>query len=275
MTTGHRQAPDAWDTIAGGYDEFVTPTHADVSEAALDAVDLRRGMRFLDVAAGTGALTLPAARRGATVLATDIAPAMIAHLMARVKEEGFSTVEGRVMDGHALDLADDTFDVAGSQFGVMLFPDLPRALGEMVRVTRPEGHVFLVVYGNPREVEFLDFFTRSMRDVIPDFEGLPSDPTPLPFQVADPRALRRRLQAAGLRDVHVEPITEELTFSAGRHLWDWLMNSNPIAGALVADITEEQQYAAQEVLDEMLRERADEIGSAVLTNRVYIGVGTK
>lgn len=97
------------------------------------------------------------------------------------------------MDGHALELEDDTFDVSGSQYGVMLFPDLPRALGEMVRVTKPGGRVFIVVFGNPKEVEFLGFFMRAMHAVSPDFEGLPLDLTPLPFQVSDPRKLRQRL----------------------------------------------------------------------------------
>ncbi|WP_306059096.1 class I SAM-dependent methyltransferase [Natronococcus wangiae] len=276
MTTQRRQrAREAWDEIAAGYDEVVTPTHAHVSKAALDAAGIRPGMRFLDVAAGTGALSLPAARLGAEVVATDISPAMVEHLAARVKEEGLSNVEARAMDGHALELADDAFDVSGSQYGIMLFPDLPRALGEMVRVTKPCGRVFVVVYGNPEEVEFLGFFTRAMRAVIPDFEGLPLDPTPLPFQVADPAKLRQRLEEAGLEDVRVETVAEELEFGSGRQLWEWLMNSNPIPGLLVADTTEEQRAAAREAMDELLRERAEDAEVAVLTNPVHIGIGTK
>ena len=275
MTTHQQQSQEAWDAIAAGYDEFVSPTHAHVSKAALDAAGLRPGMRFLDVAAGTGALSLPAARLGAEVVATDISPDMVERLAARVREEGLSNVEARVMDGHALALENDSFDVSGSQYGVMLFPDLSRALGEMVRVTEPGGRVFIVVYGNPKEVEFLDFFLRAMRAVIPDFEGLPLDPTPLPFQVSDPRKLRQRLQEAGLEDVRVETVAEELEFHSGQQLWDWLMNSNPIPGTLVSDTTEEQRAAAREVLDEMLRERSGGSGPAILTSPVHIGIGKK
>ncbi|QLG62278.1 class I SAM-dependent methyltransferase [Halorarum salinum] len=276
MTTRElRQTPEAWNEIAAGYDEFVTPTHAHVSEAALNVADLRPGTRFLDVAAGTGSLSLPAARLGAEVVATDISPAMVEHLATHAKEEGLSNVEARVMDGHALELEDDAFDVSGSQYGVMLFSDLPRALGEMVRVTKPGGRVLVVVYGNPEEMEFLGFFTRAVRSVIPDFEGLPRDPTPLPFQVADPAKLRQRLEEAGLEDVRVETVAEELEFGSGRQLWDWLMNSNPIPGTLVADTTEEQRAAAREVLDELVRERAEETGVAVLTSPVHVGIGTK
>ncbi|MFC4438806.1 MULTISPECIES: class I SAM-dependent methyltransferase [Natrialbaceae] len=276
MTTQQQQqAQEAWDAIAAGYDEFVTPTHADVSKAALDAAGLQPGMRFLDVAAGTGSLSHSAARLGAEVVATDISPAMVEHLEARTKEGGFSNVEARVMDGHALELENDAFDVSGSQYGVMLFPDLPRALEEMVRVTRPGGRIFIVVFGDPKEVEFLEFFMRAMRAVVPGFEGLPLDPTPLPFQVADPRKLRQRLREAGLEEVHVETVTEELEFYSGRQLWDWLMNSNPISGMLVTETTDEQRMAARKALDEMLRKRAGGSGPAVLTNPVHIGIGTK
>lgn len=275
MNTQQQHTQEAWDTIAAGYDEFVTPTHRSVSKAALDTAGLQQGMRFLDVAAGTGALSLPAARLGAEVVATDISPEMVEHLEARAKEEGFPNVEAWIMDGHALELEDDTFDVSGSQYGVMLFPDLPQALGEMVRVTKPGGRVFIVVFGNPEEVEFLGFFMRAMRTVIPDFEGLPLDPTPLPFQVSDPQKLRQRLHEAGLEEVDVETVTEELEFDSGQQLWNWLMNSNPIAGALVADTTKEQRIAARAVLDEMLRKRAGGSGPAVLSQPVYIGIGTK
>ena len=50
---------------------------------------------------------------------------------------------------HALELDDDSFDLTGSQFGVMLVPDQPLALREMVRVTKPGGRVLLIAYGSP------------------------------------------------------------------------------------------------------------------------------
>jgi 2-polyprenyl-3-methyl-5-hydroxy-6-metoxy-1,4-benzoquinol methylase len=83
-----QQTRAAWDELAAGYDQFVTPTHLDLAEEALRRVGLRAGMRFLDVAAGTGALSIPAARLGAQVLAIDISPTMVARLNQRVQEEG-------------------------------------------------------------------------------------------------------------------------------------------------------------------------------------------
>ena len=273
-TPAHEQTRSAWEAIAPGYDRFVTPTHMWLANEALRRAGLLPGMRLLDVASGSGALSLPAARLGARVLSTDIAPAMLERLAARAREERLD-VETRVMDGHALDVEEDAFDVVASQFGVMLFPDLPRAAREMARVTRPGGRVLLVAYGEPAQVEFLSFFVSAIRDVVPGFTGLPMDPPPLPFQVADPAKLRGILAGTGLRQVAVETITERLEFGSGAEMWDWVVNSNPVAVALVADLSSEQRAAVRRVLDGMLHERAAGDGAAVLTNPINIGIGTK
>ena len=274
-TEEHNAPPEAWDAIADGYDRYVAPKELHLANEALRLVGLEPGERFLDVAAGTGGLSLPAARLGAQVLATDWSPAMIGRFEERVSEEGLSKAEGRVMDCHALDLPDDSFDVTGSQFGVMLVPDQPGALREMVRVTRPGGRVLVIAYGSPAELEFLQFFISALKAVAPEFPGLPDDPPPLEFQVSAPTVLRQRLTEAGLKDVRVERTAERSAFTSGQEMWDWVLYGNPIPGMLIADLTQSQQARLRQVLDGMLRERAGVNGRAVLTNAVNIGVGTK
>ena len=271
---GAAEVLDAWNDIAIGYDTFVTPTHFWLGREAVRRVGLRPGMQFLDVAAGSGALAIPAARLGARVLSTDISPVMLERLAARARGEALD-VETRVMDGHALELDDETFDVAGSQFGVMLFPDLPRGVRELARVTRRGGRVLLVAYGAPEQVEFLGFFLHAVEAVVPDFVGLPDDPPPLPFQVSDPEKLHGALVDAGLTGVSVETIVETLSFESGARMWDWVTNSNPIGRMLVADLSEPQRTDVRRRLDGMLRERAGGGGAARLTNPINIGIGTR
>lgn len=265
---------EAWDAIAEGYDRYVAPQEAELANEALRLVGIERGQRFLDVAAGPGGLGLPAARLGASVLATDWSPAMVRHFESRARIEGLAA-EGRVMDCHALDLPDDSFDVTGSLFGVMLVPDQPRALREMVRVTKPGGRVLVVAYGFPAELDFLGFFISALKAVAPGFPGVPDDPLPLEFQVSDPEVLRRRLADAGLKDVHIERSAERPAFGSGQEMWDWVFYGNPIPGMLVADLREDQRAQVRQVLDGMVRERAGVNDRAVFTNAVNIGIGTK
>jgi ubiquinone/menaquinone biosynthesis C-methylase UbiE len=276
--TGHSEhtAPvEAWDSIAAMYDEHVAPGESELATAGLRLAGLKAGDTFLDVAAGPGGLSLPAARLGAKVLATDWSPKMIEHFNARTTAEGLDA-EGRVMDCHALEIPDDTYDVTGSQFGVMLVPDQARALREMVRVTKPGGRVLLIAYGDPGEFEAFHVFLSSVQAVVPEFEGPPEDEPMLEFQVADPDVLRQRLIDAGLRDVIVDTtIQERIDVRSGQQLWDWTLGSNPIPNMLLADLTDEQRDDIIQVVDGIVRERSEVSGAAVLTAPLNIGVGTK
>lgn len=276
MHMGAEQIQAAWNEIAEGYDAVVTSTHSTLAEEGLRRAGLRRGNRFLDVAAGTGALSIPAARLGADVLATDLSPRMLERLEARARTEGLQ-VETGVMNGEALELEADRFDVAGSQFGVMLFSDMPKGVRELARVVRPGGRVLLTVFGDPRKVEFFVLFVRAIRAVRPDFSGPSMDDPPLPFQLRDPERLREELSAAGLHDVTAETVTEPLRFPNGRALWDWLLGSNPIVKSVLGslNLNEEERGAIPAELDTMLRERPRENEAAVVTNQVHIGVGVK
>ncbi|TCO20475.1 ubiquinone/menaquinone biosynthesis C-methylase UbiE [Kribbella steppae] len=271
----HTAPVEAWDAIAGQYDEHVAPGESELATAGLRLAGLRAGDSFLDVAAGPGGLSLPAARLGAKVLATDWSPRMIDRFTARAAAEGLDA-EGRVMDCHALDLPDASFDVTGSQFGVMLVPDQPQALRELVRVTKPGGRVLLIAYGDPSQYEALHFFISAVQVVVPEFEGPADDEPMLEFQVADPAVLRRRLIDAGLTDVIVDTTHQErITVSSGRQLWNWTLGGNPIPGELIAEFSDGQRDDIVRVLDGMIRERSGGDEPLVLTAPLNIGVGTK
>ena len=266
----------AWDKIAPGYDKTNTPTQMWLGNESLRRAELRPGMQFLDVAAGSGALSIPAARLGAQVLATDQSSVMLELLRARAGQEGLN-IDTRVMDGHALEVDDNSFDTVGSQFGVMLFPDMPKGISEMVRVAKPGGRVLMNVYGDPHKIEFLSFLVGAIRSVRPDFTGPPMDPPPLPFQLQDPDRLRNEFATTGLKDIKVETITETTEFRTGKDLWEWLVWSNQIVEMVLGslDLADDERGVIQQALDRMVRDRAGVGGAAKLTNPINIGIGTK
>src|SRR3546814_11454748 len=114
------QNPDHWDTAARHYEKTAHPFTARYAEAALARVTLTSDSRVLDVAAGTGALALLAARAGAQVLATDFSPGMI----ARIAASNLPIFEPPVTDGQVLALEATTSYAGVSDFRVVSSPDL-------------------------------------------------------------------------------------------------------------------------------------------------------
>jgi ubiquinone/menaquinone biosynthesis C-methylase UbiE len=268
------QIRQAWDTVAHGFDRSTTPRSMAFGERLLADVGLRPGLRFLDVASGSGALAVPAAREGADVVAVDISPAMIERLAARAQAEGLSGIQGLAMDGQALDLADDSFDASGSLNGVSLFPDLPAGLAEMVRVTRPGGTVLVAGFAAPQGAEFISWFVSATQSVVPGFAPLATDPPPLPFQIADRDRLRQLLGEAGLGDVSVRTVSWDMRFESGEELMEMVSRSNPIGAGWVAMLTDRQKTEVRHVLDGMFRERSGGGPGGVLHTGMNVGVGT-
>lgn len=265
----------AWNEIARGYDATNTETQQWLGGESLRRAGLEAGMRFLDVAAGSGALSLPAARLGAEVLATDLSPLMLELLRDRARREKLD-IETRVMDGRSLEVEDHSFDMAGSQFGVMTFPDQPRGIREMARVVKPGGRVLMTVYGSPAEIDFLAFFVRAVHSVRPDFAP-PMDPPPPEFRLADPEKLRGELIAAGLEDVQIHRITEYTEFKSPEFLWEWILCSNPIVESILGmlHVTDEELSAIERTMHGLWEERAGSSGVAKLAAPINIGWGTK
>ena len=103
---------------------------------------LTRREPVLDVACGTGNLTLPAARLGATVTALDIAPNLLAQAQVRAVRERLS-VSFDLGDAEQLPYAAGTFQTVVTMFGAMFAARPDRAAAELLRVTRPGGRIVM------------------------------------------------------------------------------------------------------------------------------------
>jgi ubiquinone/menaquinone biosynthesis C-methylase UbiE len=101
------------------------------------------GDRVLDAGAGPGRFSLELVRLGADVVALDLSPGQLEQLRARLPE-----VEAHVGDVTDLSrFADDSFDVAVCYGGPLSYVNdrAEEALAELVRITRPGGHVLVSV----------------------------------------------------------------------------------------------------------------------------------
>ena len=146
------QRPDRWDDHVSVYEDVFEPFTLQFAKQAIARLGPIVGKKILDVGAGSGGAALALAALGADVSATDASVNMCARIAERARERGV-TLSAPVMDGQALQFADDTFDAALSVFGVILFPDAVRGLAEMRRVVRPGGCVAVVTWTEPQAYE--------------------------------------------------------------------------------------------------------------------------
>lgn len=144
-------APDRerrfWEQVADHYDKsqvFFGGPMGRARELVAEAV--AGADRVLEVAAGTGLVTMAIAPRARHVVATDYAHAMLAALRRRVDEAGLTNVEVARADIYALEYPPGTFDAVVAANVLHLVPDLPGALAALKRVLRPGGILVAPTY---------------------------------------------------------------------------------------------------------------------------------
>lgn len=108
------------------------------------ALDLRPGERCLDLAAGTGVSTEELARSGAFAVGADLSLGMLA--AGRARRPSVCLVAG---DALALPFANGCFDAVTISFGLRNVVDVPGALRELARVTRPGGRLVVCEFSHP------------------------------------------------------------------------------------------------------------------------------
>jgi SAM-dependent methyltransferase len=129
--------------ISGDFGK-IAESFADGAAKFVERLNLKPGMRVLDVACGSGNQSIPAARAGALVTGVDIAPNLIEQAQTWAKNEG---LEIRFEEGDAENLpyASAKFDVVLTMFGAMFAPRPELVSAELLRVCRPGG---AIVMGN-------------------------------------------------------------------------------------------------------------------------------
>ena len=153
-----------FDNIASDYDRLNHILSLNIDKgwrkkAVREVVDIKRPLKVLDVACGTGDFTIEIAKKvvgGSEVVGVDISQGMMDIGKGKIRKAGVSA-EMSVADCEALPYAENTFDRVAVGFGVRNFEHLGLGLSEMYRVLKQDGKLVVLELSIPSN-SFVKFF---------------------------------------------------------------------------------------------------------------------
>lgn len=233
-----------------------------------------RGIRVLDLASGTGEPALSLAKAvgpEGRVVGTDLVPEMLEAARENAAAQGLSNMEFRVADAEHLPFSDGEFDRVTCRFGIMFFPDIPKALAEIRRVLKPGGRVCFAVFGS---LEENPIFMVSLGPFLKRVKMPPPPPdAPHIFRFADESKLANALSSTGFRDVSTKK--ERVIFSwpgPPEECWEATRElAAPFKKLIAAIPPDKSAEVVGEVLDGM--RRFQDGGNINLPATVIIAVG--
>jgi len=266
-----QQAADAWHRWGPTIEAWL----GESTRVMLDLAAIGPGDRVLDLATGSGEPALTIAERvGPTgyVLATDIAPNILAFAAQAAADRGLTNLETRVMDGELLDLPDDSFDVVTSRVGLIYFPNQQGALAETRRVLRPGGRVAAIVYTTPERNPFFSIpvgIIRRRANLPPPAPGQPG-----PFSLGGEGMLATAFEQAGFKRVQTAVVPSPLRLASAAECVRFERESFGALHQMLSGLTEPEREAAwDEIAHELARfEGPDGFAGPC---EMIVGVGTK
>ena len=254
---------------ATAYEElFVPALFQQWAPLVLRAAKIQPGHRVLDVACGTGVLAREAASHvgvSGHTAGLDITPGMVE--VARRLAPAIAWHQG---PADALPFPDQSFDAVVSQFGLMFFPDRPKALREMLRVLVAEGHLAVAVWD---ALDNIPAFADEVALLERIAGAQAADALRAPFVLGEPSGLVQLAHEAGIASVAVTTHEGTAHFPSIRSLVEadlrgWL----PVMGVFLEEGKIQHILAEAE---DALRPHANEQGHAVFHISVHIISGTK
>jgi len=200
----------SWDAAADAYDESATTVTEKFANVALElTIKEVEGLKILDIATGTGSWSILAAKRlepmKGIVLATDFSEKMIEVLDRKIKAHGLKNITAKVMDGQALEIDDNNFDLAYSIFGIMFFPDRLKGFKEMLRVLKKNGKAVLLTWTTQNPIANIMMAIMKKLNM-----GPPSGNTPV---LSDPDKFKSEMSEAGFSEVEIQTVKLKITIT--------------------------------------------------------------
>lgn len=149
--------------LAHLYDHVFGRVFVDREHEVIEALGFRPGQRALEVGVGTG-ISLDAYPPYIHVTGIDRSASMLAHAVAKTRENNLGHIDLRSGDAQALEFPDNSFDWVLTFHVMTVVPDPRRMMSEIIRVCKPGGRIIVVShFASPNPL--LYFFGRAVNPI--------------------------------------------------------------------------------------------------------------
>jgi ubiquinone/menaquinone biosynthesis C-methylase UbiE len=236
-----------WQAIPDKYHSAFGHLTTQAIQPLLDAVRVKEGDKFLDIASGPGYVAAAAAQRGAVVVGVDFSEAMIGEARRL-----YPDVEFRQGDAETLPFGNGLFDAAVMNFGILHLDKPDQALAEAHRVLRSGGRFAFTVWAKPEETIGFGIVLRAVEKYGHADVSLP--PGPPFFRFSEPAEASRAMSAAGFDSLKVDKVEQLWRLPAGDGLFDAMRDGTVrTAGLLRAQNPEAMKNIRQAIQEETER----------------------
>lgn len=246
---------------AGDFEQIAKPLAAE-AEKFIHGLGLKPGMKVLDVACGTGNLSLPSARLGAMVTGVDIAPNLLEQGRAKAAAEGLD-IKFDEGDAEALPYEDASFDAVVTMYGAMFAPRPELVAAELKRVCKPGG---LIAMANWTPAGFIGQMFKANAAYVPPPPGMTS-----PVLWGKDDVVRERF--AGVAKVETTPrfVVFAFPFSPAEVVEHFRVYYGPANKAFLA-LDEQKQAALRSDLEKLWSENNKATDGTTAVDAEYLEV---
>ena len=266
---------EQWQLAGNGpenYERFQVPNvFGPLARKFLSRFKLKEGQHVLDVACGTGVVSLMAADnvgKSGAVVAIDLNPGMLAIARAKPPSHG-AHIDWQEGNAESLPFDDESFDAVLCQQGLQFFPSKITALREMRRVAKPDGRVGLCVW---RTLEHTPCHAAIATALERNAGGDLATRLTAPYRFGEADQLLNALTEAGFRNVDIEADAIMRDVSRPEESIPRLIESTPIASDF-AQLDESVRHAIVEETAAALADYRDG-DRLIVPQATHIAVGT-